>query len=389
MDLGPLGMDRGGHLLVKRALAAVEVGTEVGIRGDDAALGVHLRAWARSQGHGFLDPGILIRGSAQAGRWRGAHETGQADPAVDGAVADNPPGVWGLAGRSASVEAGSPDFQFPLSDKDVVWADEVPRLYAQAAASQWDPEAAIPWDAPADHPPEVEDALVQIMTYLVENETVALLVPARFLGRIHPHFREVMQLLAIQAADEARHIEVFTRRALLRRPSLALSASGGQHSLKTLLDEPDFALAFFLLSVLGEGTFLSLLWFIHEHAPDEATRVLTRLAAQDEARHVAFGMAHIRRHLSRDPGLESRLIQAVRRRHDVLANTAGLNEEVFDALVVLAAGSWAPEAIGRGFEAVVALNRSMGDARRRRLQKLGFHEELAGELSALHTRNFM
>ena len=28
------------------------------------------------------------------------------------------------------------------------------------------------------------------MTYLVENEQAALMVPARFLGRIHPHFRE-------------------------------------------------------------------------------------------------------------------------------------------------------------------------------------------------------
>src|ERR1051325_1824353 len=99
------------------------------------------------------------------------------------------------------------------------------------------------------------------MTYLVENETAALLVPARFVAELHPHFREVMQLLAIQAADEARHIEVFTRRALLRRNELGLSSAGGQASLKTLLDEADFALASFLLSVLGEGTFLGLLWF--------------------------------------------------------------------------------------------------------------------------------
>jgi hypothetical protein len=134
-----------------------------------------------------------------------------------------------------------------------VWADEAARLYAQAAAAQWDPATAIPWDAPVTHPPEVEDAIVQIMTYLIENETAALLVPARFLGRLHPHFREVMQLLAIQAADEARHIEVFTRRARLRRDALGLSTAGGQASLATLFDEPEFAIASFLLSVLGEG----------------------------------------------------------------------------------------------------------------------------------------
>ena len=74
----------------------------------------------------------------------------------------------------------------------------------------------------------------------------------------------------MQAADEARHIEVFTRRATLRRATLGLSTQGGQASLKTLLDEPDYALAFFLLSVLGEGSFLSLLR-VHEHAPDPVT----------------------------------------------------------------------------------------------------------------------
>ena len=97
------------------------------------------------------------------------------------------------------------------------------------------------------------------MTYLIENEQAALLVPARFLGRVHPHFREVVQLLAVQVADEARHVEVFTRRAALRGGALGVSTAGGQASLQTLLDEPDFALASFLLSVLGEGTFLTLL----------------------------------------------------------------------------------------------------------------------------------
>ena len=98
------------------------------------------------------------------------------------------------------------------------------------------------------------------MTYLIENETAALVIPSRFIAQMHPHFREVMQVLAVQAADEARHMEVFTRRALLKRGSLGLSTAGGQASLKTLVDEPDFAIASFLLSVLGEGTFLSLLW---------------------------------------------------------------------------------------------------------------------------------
>jgi len=126
------------------------------------------------------------------------------------------------------VEASSPAFDFPLSDKDEIWADEAPRLYAQAVAAQWDPNKAIDWDAPFELPPEVEDAVVQVMTFLIENETAALIVPARFLAQVHPHFREILQVLAIQAADEARHIEVFTRRATLKRPNMGLSTAGAR-----------------------------------------------------------------------------------------------------------------------------------------------------------------
>jgi hypothetical protein len=227
------------------------------------------------------------------------------------------------------------------------------------------------------------------MTYLIENETAALLVPTRFLGRLHPHFREVMQLLAIQAADEARHIEVFTRRAKLRRTELGLSTAGGQASLATLFDEPDFAIASFLLSVLGEGSFLALLWFIRDHAPDVCTREVARLAAQDEARHVAFGLAHLGRHVEEDPSLRGRLAAAIERRHGALASTAGLNAEVFDALVLLAAGEWSAPALRRGHAAVVALAQEMDSGRRQRLIRLGFAPEQAASLSALHTRNFM
>ncbi len=193
-------------------------------------------------------------------------------------------------------------------------------------------------------PLEVEDAVVQIMTYLIENETAALPVPSRFVSQLpHPHFREVMQVLALQAADEARHIEVFTRRARLKRKELGLSTSGGQTSLKTLVEEPDFAIASFLLSVLGEGTFLSLLWFLDRHAPDPVTAAVCRLAAQDEARHVAFGMAHLREHISQDSGkfsAEAWQMQCGGGVMTPLQNTAGLNAEVFDSLLLVASGGW-------------------------------------------------
>ena len=368
IDLGDLGFDEGAHLLVKRALAA----GPVTVRGSSPTLVIDLPAWCRAHGHAIERTGDGFAITRGPDRWRDARR-------ADG------PGHWGLAARGALVESGAPDLDLPIA----IWADEAPRLYAQAAAAQWDPATAIPWDAQVTHPDEVEDAIVQIMTYLIENETAALLVPVRFLGRLRPQLRETMQLLAIQAADEARHIEVFTHRARLRRTELGLSTASGQASLATLFDEPDFAIASMLLAVLGEGTFLSLLWFVRDHAPDDCTREVARLAAQDEARHVAFGLAHIGHELAADPSLRGRLAAAIERRHAALANTAGLNEEVFDALLLLAAGGWDPASLRRGHAAVVDLVRTMDDGRRLRLVRLGFTPDEAAHLSSLHTRNFM
>jgi len=81
-----------------------------------------------------------------------------------------------------------------------------------------------------------------------------------------------------------------------------------------LVDEPDFTTASFLPSVLGEETFLTLLRFLERHAPTPIPKAAARLAAQDEARHVASPVAHLREQMVRDSRPHSRLTQAVRRR---------------------------------------------------------------------------
>jgi hypothetical protein len=387
LNLGALGLDRGGHLLLQRALARIEPGEPLEVRGTSPERGVHLRAWCRDRGHRFSQNGsgyCVVRGRAEYERWRGAERAGTA-----GRVVDRPQATWGLAARGALIEPGGPAFPFALGEKGRVWAGAAGAIYRQAVASQWDPATAVDWDAPFQLPAEVEAAVVQVMTYLIENENAALAVPARFLGQVHPHFREVVQVLAVQVADEARHVEVFTRRAGLRDAEPGLSTVGGQASLLTLLEEPDYAVAHFVLSVLGEGTFLALLAFLEAHGPDPVTRQVTRLALVDEGRHVAFGMAHVGEVLAKDPDLRPQLARAIRRRHDALAHTAGLNAEVFDALVLLAAGGWEPAAVERGYAAVMALQAEMAAGRRRRLVKLGFPPDEAADLAALHTRNLM
>jgi len=392
-DLDGLGLDDGGHLLVQRALEPLPAGGRLTVTGRHPALRVHLTAWCREHGHRVTEPPAtgpdgpveVIKGTAGEQRWRGASRAGAADGPPD----ERADPRWGLAARGALVEAGGPPIGAEWTEREHVWADIAPRLYAAAAASQWDPATAVNWAATLDVPGEIERAVVQLMTYLVENEQAALIIPARLLSQLHPHFREVMQLLATQAADEARHVEVFTRRGLLSGGPLGASSAGGRASLQTLLAEPDFTTASFLLSVLGEGTFLDLLRFIHEHAPDEVTADVTRLALRDEARHVAFGVSHTAHLVTTDKSYLGVLRQSVERRHAALQDTAGLNAEVFDSLVLLAAGSWEPAAIRHGWQAVRQLQHQMDEGRRRRLAYVGFPDDEAAELSALHTRNFM
>ena len=90
-----------------------------------------------------------------------------------------------------------------------------------------------------------------------------------------------------------------------------------------------------------------------------------------------------------DDGLLDRLEDAIRRRHDVLAATAGLNEEVFDALVLIGASGWDPDALRQGWRRVQELELAMHAGRRSRLMRLGYDDERAEELASLHTRNFM
>ncbi|HET9050576.1 MAG TPA: ferritin-like domain-containing protein [Candidatus Dormibacteraeota bacterium] len=378
-------------------MAQLPPGTVVEVRGGHPDLEAHVRGFARTEGHTVVDARAeagtsvlrLRRGNVDEWRWGSAIRAGAARGAPDEALAEHPPPAWGPAARGALVERGGPAFDFSLADRDEVWADEAAVLYAQACAAQWDPRTAIAWDEPFEISEEAEAAVVQVMTYLVENENAALVIPARFLGRLHPHFREVAQVLAVQVADEARHVEVFTRRALLRGDRMGTSSAGGRASLHTLVAEPEFSLASFMLSVLGEGTFLHLLSFLQRHGPDPVTRRICQLAYADEARHVAFGIAHLRRRLGVRPELRGALAAAVEHRHDALAATAGLGDDVFDALVVLAGGGLEPAQVAVGWDRVQELSREMDAGRRRRLVALGFGAEDAARLSALHTRNFM
>jgi TusA-related sulfurtransferase len=295
----------------------------------------------------------------------------------------------GFAPRGARVEPGGPRYPFTLLDRDHVAPPEVARLYDQAVSSQWNANTDIPWDKTPQLPEAMERALGQVFTFLAENELSALYLPSKFISRIHPAYAETAMFLSTQMADEARHIDVFLKRARARGGGLGVSSATTSQSLLSLLELEDFTEAAFLLSVLGEGTFLDLLSFIEDHAPDEVTAEVVRRARNDEARHVHFGLVHVRHALAHDQTLYARLEAAVRKRASTLSNVGGAPEPLQDGLTVLAAGGTQPKAIARGHEAFRELLLTMHTSRVKRLEHAGFTEEQATKLSDLHTPNFM
>jgi TusA-related sulfurtransferase len=382
LDLEDLGLDEGAGVLLRRALHPLKEGEWLEVHGTARDLGHTLPPWSRTEGHSY-----------QTGADDYTHHIRRGHAALitikPSGVAESADPSWGLAPRGAAIEPGGPQFAFTLSAKRNVWAEELSTIYRQAICNQWSVTKDIPWTELPKLAEEVEAAVCQIMTFLTENEFAALYVPARFIPRIHPHYREVVEVLAVQITDEARHAEAFTRRAEAGGKGLGTTACSGQQSLQTLLEEPDFTTAIFLLCVMGEGTFLSLLGFLEQHAPDPVTKALMRFAHRDEARHVAFGNAHLRYVLRREPEKRTALALAVEQRSRMLASVSGLSSYVHDALVVLAGGGLVPCQVRQGTKLVTELQREMDRARRERLQNLGFEKGQAERLSAFHTKNFM
>ncbi len=393
VDAGELGSTDGLYLLLEQEMLALEPGTRASIASRAPRAAEEIASFCRVQGHRFLgrDPdgnfviergdGLPVAGGARPERLAAAPL--RADPRS------------GFAPRGAAVEAGGEPFPFDECERPGAWADEAPELYRQATAGVWSVERDLPWGELRPLAPPLERAVGQVMTFLAENELSALYVPAGHLARVHPHYTEVVLFLAAQMSDEARHIQAFTRRAEAAGGTLGYSTAASQSSLKSLMDPPDLAGGTFLLSVLGEGTFLDLLKFIEEHAPDPVTAALAQRARQDETRHVRFGLSLVRGLLQERPEEAQRLSRLAAARAEKLASAgggggiAGANRYVYQSLCVLAAGGLEPARLPQGIAKVQGLQDAMHRHRVQRLLACGFDAHDAESLSSGHTPNFM
>ncbi len=298
----------------------------------------------------------------------------------------------GLAQRGSVVDPGTPDFGFAIREKKLVWADNIADLYEQGKAGQWDATTDIPWEDLPVLPDDLEQAVCQVMTFLIQNEYLAMYLPAKFMNRIDPQFSEVVLFLATQVMDEARHAEVFTKRALANGGGLQYVSAATEWSLRSLLAQDDYSNGSFLMHVLGEGTFMELLMFLEQVAPDPVTARTFKLARQDEGRHVGYGISHFAYHIEQDPSIKDDLMRAAEERTLFLQQASGSSPFVLKAMMTLAGGGSHPEQLARGRDAVMGLYEEMHRKRVRELVSIEFDRKDAERISELHgsgVRNFM
>ncbi|MCH8994400.1 MAG: ferritin-like domain-containing protein [Chloroflexi bacterium] len=207
--------------------------------------------------------------------------------------------TWTMRPRGAAAREAVPRTAYHLRDKADTWSQNASMLYEEALQRQWSSATDIPWETLKPLPDRVERAMCQFCTFLTEVEFIAGDVPSHWLPKISNEHYEVKLFLASQVMDEARHLDVFRKRALANGGGLLIAS--GNAGLRFVMDAKDFTEMSSILHVQGEGLIQSIFRMGEYIASNLAEKRMFRLAAQDESRHVAFGVMHMKYVLETQP----------------------------------------------------------------------------------------
>ena len=280
-----------------------------------------------------------------------------------------------LAPRGAELVAGLPDFQPTVSHKGEVWAHNTEGYYEEAMTRQWNATLDVAWHELDRYelPDEINRAFAQLLTFLTEVEMIATDVPAAWIGRLNNNFVEVKNFMATQVMDEARHAEVFRKRALTTGYGLMKASPQNEMSLKLIRDSDSFSEMSLALHLAGEGLVLTLFRFSEYVSPTEVDKKMFRLVMQDEARHVGYGVQHLKWVMQHFP--EKR--EAIHRHLDEVENMifgGGYAVEVTEPFIILAGKGLKKENIERGTAVTALFQLKQMEEYFERLDKCGLAE---------------
>jgi hypothetical protein len=274
--------------------------------------------------------------------------------------------VRGSVARPSVIRTG-----YFVPKKSGIWADNATLIYEEGVQRQWSSATDIPWETIQPLPDDVEQAVCQLCTMLSEVEFIAGDAPGQWLKQISPEHYEVALFLITQVMDEARHLDVFRKRALANGCGL-LEAMGTFRGLRNVLDARDFTEMSALMHLLAEG-FVQTMFRMGEFiAQNEAEKTIFRLCAQDESRHVGFGVMHLRYVLEHEPERREEIHGYLDKAEQLFGHPSSPNSANGEAMMILMGGG--KDHIDKGVELSMALTKKQFNEYMHRLEVAGMPE---------------
>ncbi len=194
--------------------------------------------------------------------------------------------------RGAVPILGVEGMGYSVYEKQELWADNAAALYEEAIQRRWRPATDIPWDAIQPLPDDLERAICQICTHFSEKAQLEADVLAGWEPELSYGYHEVKLYLATTIFEGARHAELFRKRALSNGGGLGLQSTGW--GFRSITDARNFTEMVTVQMVLQDSFTLVQYQYGEAYAPSAAEKLLFRLAMQDKARHIAYGIAHLK-----------------------------------------------------------------------------------------------
>ncbi len=268
---------------------------------------------------------------------------------------------------------------YQVRTKSDIWLTNASMLYEEGLQRQWSSATDIPWQSIKPLPDDIERAQCQLATFLTEVEFVAADIPGRWIASTTPDYFEPRMFLITQIMDESRHLDVFRKRALanggglMQRPDINVTTSGVVGSIDLSRDFTEMSSR---LHISGEGAVLTIFRMGELMAYNDAEKRIYRLAAQDESRHVAFGVMHMRYLAETEPDRKEEIHEYLDEGERSLVagsqNPAARDSAQSESLSILLGGG--QKNFDEGYRKLLAIRKRQAKEYVQRIRSAGFGE---------------
>ncbi|MCH7697318.1 MAG: hypothetical protein IH865_00060 [Chloroflexi bacterium] len=194
--------------------------------------------------------------------------------------------------RGAVPITGVEAMGYTIFEKQELWADNAGALYEEAIQRRWGSATDIDWENIKELPDDLERAICQICTHFSEKAQLEADILAGWEPELSYGYHEIKLYLSTVIFEGARHAELFRKRALSNGGGLGLQSTGW--GFRSVTDSRNFTEAVSIQMVLQDSFTLTQYQYCERYAPSAPEKRMFRMAMQDKARHVAYGLAHLK-----------------------------------------------------------------------------------------------